>query len=65
MKTCEDCGDSIDTRDGENKCAKCEAAAADGKRRAKAKAKRKAMHDALVSCGLVRVRGAMGGVYYE
>lgn len=62
MKFCEMCGDEIATKDGENRCADC-----DGKARASAKrkAQRKAREDVMRSLGLVKVRGAMGGVYWE
>ena len=60
MKVCEKCGDEIATRDGDNRCRQCE----DGKKRA-AKARRQAHDAAMRACGLVKVRGAMGGTYYE
>jgi len=59
MKVCETCGDRIDTRDGYNKCASCE----DDHRPHKAIACMK--DDVMRSLGLVKVRGAMGGVYWE
>lgn len=62
MKFCELCGTEIDVKDGENRCAQCEHKS---KRNAKARANRRARHDVLTSLGLVRVRGALGGVYYE
>lgn len=34
-------------------------------RKARQKAARKAREDAYRSCGLVKVRGALGGVYWE
>jgi len=65
MKVCTNCGEEIGTNDGENLCRDCEF----GKRSAQAKAKRnaarKARESALRSCGLVKVRGAMGGTYWE
>jgi hypothetical protein len=60
MKVCETCGDEIATKDGDNKCGTC-----DNKPKPKAKRDRSAMHRAMTSLGLVRVRGALGGVYYE
>jgi hypothetical protein len=60
MKFCEKCGEELGTRDGENRCPRgCKLG------KSKAAAQRKARHEAMVSCGLVRVRGALGGVYYE
>lgn len=60
-KVCELCGDEIATRDGDNRCQDCE----NNKKRAAAKAKRKAREDAYRSCGLVKVKGALGGTYWE
>jgi DNA-directed RNA polymerase subunit M/transcription elongation factor TFIIS len=71
MKFCETCGDEIFTRDGDNTCRKCEDAADTGtatqqkRRRSKASANRKAREDVLRSCGLVKVRGSLGGTYWE
>ena len=62
MKTCETCGDEIDTKDGDNHCERCERKALSRKR---ANANRRARHAALTSIGMVRVRGALGGTYYE
>lgn len=64
MKFCAKCNEEIYTKDGENLCEACERASQEGKKR-RVKAQRSARHDALTSIGLVRVRGAMGGVYYE
>ena len=62
MKSCEKCGVEISTKDGENRCQECE----EGRKlTAKRKAARKDREDALRSCGLVKVRGALGGVYWE
>lgn len=69
MKFCESCGEEIYTKDGENLCTACEDAAESktkaAARRAKANANRRAREAALRSCGLVKVRGALGGVYWE
>lgn len=62
MKVCERCGTEIATRDGENKCSDCEY---NPKKVKRAKRRRKEMDDLMDSLGLVKVRGAMGGVYYE
>lgn len=64
MKFCEICGDEISTKDGENRCTECEEkekSQVRGKRRALKQAQEQAMKD----MGLVKVRGAMGGVYWE
>ncbi len=58
MKVCEKCGEEIGTKDGENRCQACE-------KKEKRKNQRKAREEALRSCGLVKVRGALGGVYWE
>lgn len=62
MKVCERCGAIIEGRDGENRCVAC-----DGKVRASAKSNRARREvDAVMrDLGLVRVRGALGGTYYE
>lgn len=65
MKFCEICGDEIFTRDGENRCAVCEEGLATKAKKDRAKANRKAKEDVLRSCGLVKVRGAMGGTFWE
>lgn len=65
-KVCERCGEEIGaTRDGDNVCAKC-----DGLKRGKllasvAKRQRLDREEAMRSCGLVKVKGAMGGTYWE
>jgi hypothetical protein len=61
MKCCESCGTEICTKDGENKCRPCE----DGKRKKKATLSRKQRDSIMEGCGLVKVRGALGGTYWE
>jgi uncharacterized membrane protein YvbJ len=62
MKVCTKCGVEIYSRDGENRCSKC----AQGKSPRKSKGlTAKQRHAILTDLGLVRVRGAMGGTYYE
>lgn len=65
MKVCEICGDEIGGRDGENRCdrERCQAAADKPKR--KRKRKPSARDEAMRSLGMVKVRGAMGGTYWE
>lgn len=65
MKFCEKCGVEVDTKDGENLCRECDDAEANGKRIAGAKARRREREEALKSLGLVKVRGALGGTYWE
>lgn len=67
MKFCDVCGEEIFTKDGDNTCRKCEDAQ-DSKSKnklARAKVNQKAREAALRACGLVKVRGALGGVYWE
>ena len=61
MKVCEKCGDEIATKDGENQCDACERGR---KRKARAAARRE-RDEIMADLGLVKVRGAMGGVYWE
>ena len=63
MKFCESCGVEIATRDGENRCTVCEGG--NKPKRTKARSQRKARESVLESLGLVKVRGALGGVYWE
>lgn len=70
MKVCERCGDEISTKDGENFCAACEdadelAGKKRSQRNAMARARRKEQADVMESLGLVKVRGALGGTYWE
>lgn len=63
MKVCEKCGEEIFTKDGDNQCQACE----EGRRQKNAKARlsRRTREAILRSCGLVKVRGDRGGVYWE
>jgi len=65
VKVCEECGVEIGGRDGENVCPDCDRKTRKAARRARARANRKAREDVLRSCGLVKVRGALGGTYWE
>lgn len=65
MKFCETCGNEIATKDGENSCPKCEQEEGNRKKKAAAKRQRAAREDALRSLGLTKVRGALGGTYWE
>jgi uncharacterized Zn finger protein (UPF0148 family) len=70
MKVCERCGDEIATKAGENLCTLCERYEdAEPKRRARRNARarmnRRARADVMDSLGLKKVRGAMGGTYWE
>ena len=67
MKVCRCCGNTIYTRDGENYCATCDEGvdSEDIARRKRARENRRARADIMRSLGLTRVRGAMGGEYWE
>lgn len=63
MKVCRVCGNEYESRDGDNTCPSCENAPR--AKQARARQNRKAREAAYESCGLVKVRGAMGGTYWE
>ena len=67
MKVCSVCGVEISTPDGENRCRQCEEATADADfaKARRRKEQRKDRDDVLRSLGLVKVKGAMGGTYWE
>ncbi len=71
MKVCEKCGDEINTKDGDNRCSSCDRdyfSGQDNKRLQhlhQAKANRIAHDTAMQDLGLVKVRGALGGTYWE
>jgi hypothetical protein len=67
MKVCEMCGNG---HGGKDFCQDCEMLAEEQGRKAeakkaKARAARRARDEAYRSCGMVKVRGAMGGTYWE
>lgn len=62
MKFCERCGIEIDGGDGENHCSKCASKIKQSKR---SKARRREREDTLRDLGLTKVRGALGGTYWE
>jgi uncharacterized Zn finger protein (UPF0148 family) len=62
MKVCEVCGVEIATRDGENRCATCDAKVRKSAKRRKARRERDAI---MRSLGLTKVKGALGGTYWE
>ena len=63
MKACEKCGVEIFTKDGENKCDACEAGRK--RRNARARKQRAGLADAMRSIGATKVRGNLGGTYWE
>lgn len=64
MKVCEICGKEISTRDGDNRCRQCDEPAGAEKRAART-ARRKERDAIMRSFGLVKVKGALGGTYWE
>ena len=60
MKVCRKCGQEIMTVDGENTCRVCK----EKTKNARA-TQRRATDDVLRSLGLTKVKGVMGGVYWE
>lgn len=64
MKVCNVCGIEIGGRDGENRCDVCDSMEPVRLRQKPRKA-RKEREDVLRSLGLVKVRGALGGTYWE
>ena len=62
MKVCKDCGDEIMTVDRENQCQACEKKKI---KKAAARERRRANDEVMRSLGLKKVRGALGGTYWE
>lgn len=61
MKVCNKCGDEIYTKDGVNLCKECQS-----KNKKKRNRELRKQRDAMLrDLGLVKVRGAMGGTYWE
>lgn len=67
MKVCRTCGEEIGTRDGDNYCRACDDLRGNNQKAklAKRRAARKERDELMESCGLVKVRGALGGTYWE
>ena len=64
MKVCGRCGEEIATKDGDNYCQPCDDME-DVRKRRKTSLSRKQRDDVMRSLGLVKVRGALGGTYWE
>jgi len=67
MKVCRICGDEINTPDGDNICPTCEIAL-DMQHKKKLARRRQAAREKaeiMESLGLKKVRGALGGTYWE
>ena len=65
MKVCETCGTEISTKDGENLCTKCEELSSTHTKRISRKRIKQERESVYETLGLKKVRGAMGGVYWE
>jgi uncharacterized Zn finger protein (UPF0148 family) len=66
MKVCGNCGKEIATKDGENFCEPCDRAETVRQRRnLRARERRREREAVLRSLGLVKVKGALGGTYWE
>jgi hypothetical protein len=66
MKVCENCRIEIGTKDGENLCESCDRAQTKkALRNRRARANRRLHDEVMQSCGLTKVRGSMGGTYWE
>ena len=66
MKVCENCGAEIGGRDGDNYCEVCDNAETDQELvKQRRKLRRREREALLRSCGLVKVKGALGGTYWE
>lgn len=67
MKTCERCGEEmVGADESETVCSKCEAAQTAKLIKSRAAAQRRREKEAVLkSMGLVKVKGALGGTYWE
>ena len=65
MKVCENCGIEIDGLDGDNLCRACEACEKPNPKVKRKGLSRKDREDLMSSLGLVKVKGALGGTYWE
>jgi len=62
MKVCEICGEEVGTKDGDNVCSSCESKQL---QKASRRRQRREREEVLRDIGLVKVRGALGGTYWE
>lgn len=65
MKVCQYCRDEIHGGDGDNSCKACRTARTESERRRRARAQAKERDAIMKDLGLTKVKGAMGGIYYE
>lgn len=65
MKVCEKCGIEIGTKDGENLCKDCDTLPFSPPMRKLCAKQRREQAGIMQSLGMVKVRGALGGTYWE
>jgi DNA-directed RNA polymerase subunit M/transcription elongation factor TFIIS len=65
MKFCNNCGDEIFTKDGENECQRCDEATRKERKAQRRKAARRDRDSVMRSLGMTKVTGALGGTYWE
>lgn len=65
MKVCNQCGDEIYTKEGVNTCKNCMKPCKNKTEADKRRSRRRELDAAMASVGMTRVKGALGGVYYE
>lgn len=65
MKVCQNCGIEIGTKDGDNYCVKCDDADTHRRAQLRRNAYRRLRDQTMRDMGLVKVRGALGGTYWE
>lgn len=65
MKVCESCGTEISTKDGENLCTKCEELSDTSTKKISRKRIKHERESVYALLGLVKVKGSLGGTYWE
>jgi uncharacterized Zn finger protein (UPF0148 family) len=65
MKVCEVCGIEISTKDGDNQCSRCDLNEPKAKMKGVRSRQRREREAVMRSLGLVKVRGSLGGTYWE
>ena len=65
MKVCENCGKEISTKDGDNTCSQCTDLEGVSVKRVSRDHVKKEREDCYRLLGLTKVKGAMGGTYWE
>ena len=65
MKVCENCGREISTKDGENTCSQCTELEGTSVKRVSRKRAKKERESVYKLLGLKKVKGSLGGTYWE